>query len=140
MKLLGIDYGSKRIGIAITDELCMTANAVTTIYRNGTVEYSQISDIVKKNGITAIVVGLPVQTDGQLGQAAAKVQEFTEKLKTCLPENISIEFQDEQYTSKEVDSELRKFSVSVKKRKEKIDQLSARYILEMYIERNKPIK
>jgi len=140
MKLLGIDYGSKRIGIAITDELCMTANAVTTIYRNGTVEYSQISDIVKKNGITAIVVGLPVQTDGQLGQAAAKVHEFTEKLKTCLPENISIEFQDEQYTSKEVDSELRKFSVSVKKRKEKIDQLSARYILEMYIERNKPIK
>ena len=132
MRLLGIDYGDKRIGVAITDELCMLAHPLTTINRNGSDEFTKLSALIKEYNITSIVIGLPYEMDDKIGRAAEKVKKFVDKLKKHV-DNLPVSFFDERMTSKETENELRKFGVSRKKRQKKIDMLSARLILENYL-------
>jgi putative Holliday junction resolvase len=130
---MGIDFGEKRIGIAVSDELNMCAHPVGTVQNDKRTELNKISGLVKEYCVNKIVIGLPVQMDDNLGESATKVQQFADRLKKYVPAGVSIVFQDERLTTKEIEAELIELGVTRKKRKQKIDELSARLILEHYM-------
>lgn len=134
---MGLDYGSKTIGIAISDELGFTAQPVETVERNGENKLrkslARISEIVREKNIQKIVVGLPVNMSGKRGERVARTLEFVEKLK--LRVDIPIVMQDERLTTVEANEILRESGVRCEERKRYIDQVAASIILKEYMER-----
>ena len=134
---MGLDYGSKTIGIAISDELGFTAQPVETVERNGENKLrkslARISEIVREKNIQKIVVGLPVNMSGKRGERVARTLEFVEKLK--LRVDIPVVMQDERLTTVEANEILRESGVRCEERKRYIDQIAASIILKEYMER-----
>lgn len=134
---MGLDYGSKTIGIAISDELGFTAQPVETVERNGENKLrkslARISEIVREKNIQKIVVGLPVNMSGKRGERVTRTLEFVEKLK--LRVDIPIVMQDERLTTVEANEILRESGVRCEERKRYIDQIAASIILKEYMER-----
>ena len=134
---MGLDYGSKTLGIAISDELGFTAQPVETVERNGENKLrkslARISEIVREKNIQKIVVGLPVNMSGKRGERVARTLEFVEKLK--LRVDIPIVMQDERLTTVEANEILRESGVRCEERKRYIDQVAASIILKEYMER-----
>lgn len=134
---MGLDYGSKTIGIAISDELGFTAQPVETVERNGENKLrkslARISEIVREKNIQKIVVGLPVNMSGKRGERVARTLEFVEKLK--LRVDIPIVMQDERLTTVEANEILSESGVKREERKRYIDQIAASIILKEYMER-----
>lgn len=132
-RLLAIDYGTKRTGIAVTDELQIIASALTTLAT------SELLPFLKKycsdENVETIVVGLPKRMNNQPSQSEPFVEAFIEKLTTELP-HIPIVRYDERFTSKLavqvlIDSGVRK---KQRQNKELLDQISATIILQSYME------
>ena len=96
MRLLSIDYGKKRTGIAVTDPAQIIANGLTTVDTQDLLKF--LIDYVEREPVERFVVGLPTQPNGQPSENQARVLKFTEKLKKALPQ-IPIEFYDERFTS-----------------------------------------
>jgi putative Holliday junction resolvase len=132
-RILAIDYGKKRTGIAISDTLQIIAGGLTTI------ETPQLLPFLKeyflKENIEKIVIGYPKYLDNQPANIAADIEIFSKILKKNFPE-ISIEFFDERFTSKLAFQTMLESGISKKKRKNKalIDKISATIILENYLE------
>ena len=135
-RLMGLDYGSKTIGVAISDELGMAAQPIETIERSGENKLrkslARISEIVKEKNIQKIVVGLPVNMNGCCGERAARTLEFVKKLKTRV--DIPIVMQDERLTTVEADEILSESGVKKEERKRYIDSIAASIILREYME------
>jgi putative Holliday junction resolvase len=131
MRLMGIDYGEKRIGLAITDECSIIAQPLTTIIRNGG-ELKEIFELVEQYKIGKVIVGLPLNLNGSVSASTGRVQGFTEKLKEAV--KIPVEYWDERLTSKEVEKMLVGFDVTRKKRQKRSDSLCACVILRTYLE------
>ena len=135
-RLMGLDYGSKTIGVAISDELGMTVQPIETIERSGENKLrkslARISEIVKEKNIQKIVVGLPVNMNGRRGERAARTLEFVKKLKTRV--DIPIVMQDERLTTVEADEILSESGVKKEERKRYIDSIAASIILREYME------
>lgn len=133
---MGLDYGSKTIGVAISDELGLTAQPVETIERNSENKLrkslARISEIVKEKNIQKIVVGLPVNMSGKRGERVTRTLEFVEKLK--LRVEIPIVMQDERLTTVEANEILSESGVKWEERKRYIDQIAASIILKEYME------
>ena len=127
MRLLGLDVGEKRIGVAVTDPMGLFAQPVSTIMR-GTTDIQEITDLVKEYDITEVVVGLPVNMNGTLGPGAQKVQEFAEKLQEAL--TVPLVFEDERLSTSMAERMMIDADVSRKKRKKSIDKIAAAIILE----------
>ena len=132
-KYLGIDYGDKRVGIAISD-----FNKEIAFPRDF-LEYSKESELLKtikkfceEEQITKIILGLPIQMDGTFGERAKITQKFFDKLKSELP-NIKIEFFDERLSTQYASKALQKQGISEKDQKGKRDALSAQIILQNYL-------
>lgn len=134
MRILGIDYGEKRIGLALTDEFSIIAHPIEPVARDGT-ELKEINRLVEQNKVAKIIVGLPLNLDGTAGIAAGKVQEFAEKLKEEV--KLPVEFWDERMTTKEVEKMLIEFDISRKKRRDIRDSLCACVVLRTYLEANR---
>ena len=96
MRILSIDYGKKRTGIAVTDPLQLIANGLTTVDTKELLKFLQ--EYVSREPVERIVIGLPVQPNGQPSENQARVRSFTGTLAKALPE-IPIEFYDERFTS-----------------------------------------
>ena len=130
-RIMGLDYGSKTIGVAISDALGLTAQPLETIERSGENKLrrslARIAEIVREKDIKKIVVGLPINMDGRSGERAALTLEFVEKLK--LRVDIPIVMQDERLTTVEADEILDESGVKKKDRKQFIDQIEAGIIL-----------
>ena len=107
-RIMGLDYGSKTIGVAISDELGLTAQPFETIERSGENKLrrslARISEIVKEKNIRKIVVGLPVNMSGENGERVALTLAFVEKLKSRV--DVPIIMQDERLTTMEADEIL----------------------------------
>ena len=107
-RIMGLDYGSKTIGVAISDALGLTAQPLETIERSGENKLrrslARIAEIVREKDIKKIVVGLPINMDGRSGERAALTLKFVEKLK--LRVDIPIVMQDERLTTVEADEIL----------------------------------
>ena len=131
--LLGLDLGQKRVGVAYSDDQTSVATALTMIeFKSRAFLAAEISKLVKEYKVTKIVVGLPLNANGEKGPAAEKVTENTAWLKSQVP--VQWEFWDERFTTKEAETILLEANVSRARRKEVVDQLAAQRILQNYID------
>lgn len=133
-KLIAIDYGSKRTGIAATDELQIIASALTTVDTKDL--YDFLKEYIAKNDVEAIVVGEMTNYDGSDTHNTKPSNEFARSLEKKYP-HIKIEREDESFTSRESMQALIKAGVPKMKRRDKklIDKVSATIILQRYMER-----
>ena len=135
MRILGLDYGSKTVGVAMTDALGMTVQPYKTIQRDRESKLrqtlSEIAEIVEQYQIKKIVMGLPLNMDDTEGDRAAKTRDFAEKLKLRVA--IPIEFTDERLTTMEAEEILDQSGIPRSEQKKVIDQVAAQLILEQYL-------
>lgn len=138
MRILGIDYGDARVGIAITDPLNMTAQGLETIQRNGTdkIVLRRLDEILEKYEIDTFVIGMPYNMNGTKTERAEVTEKFIHKLK-CKYNQIKIETIDERLTTVAAHKTMNFLEVNKKKKRNIVDTISAVYILEMYINKNK---
>jgi len=129
MKILGLDYGEKRIGIAISDELGIFAHPLTTVDAR---ELDKITDIIKKNSIEVVVIGKPLNLNGTSSKKTQEVQDFIAQLRKTI--KIPVYAWDERFSTKEAERILLDSDVSRKKRKRVLDKISARIILQGYLD------
>ncbi len=133
MRILGIDYGDKNIGLAVSDLLGITAQGLGFYRQRGKAEdLAYFRGLVEEYGIVRIVVGLPLRMDGTQGSRAEKTREFADRLGAAL--GIPIVFWDERLTTKEALRILREQKAPIDRRKAKKDQISATLILAAYLE------
>lgn len=135
MRILGLDYGSKTVGVAMTDALGMTVQPYKTIQRDRESKLrqtlSEIAEIVEQYRIEKIVMGLPLNMDDTEGDRAAKTRNFAEKLKLRVA--VPIEFTDERLTTMEAEEILDQSGIPRSEQKKVIDQVAAQLILEQYL-------
>ena len=138
MRILGIDYGEARVGIAITDELNITAQGLETISRNGSdkVVLRRLDELFEKYEVGTIVVGMPLNMNGTISERAKITEEFVHKLK-CKYNKIKIETIDERLTTVEAHRTMNFLDVKKNKKKNIVDTISAVYILEIYLNKFK---
>lgn len=136
MRILGIDYGQARAGLAITDELKITAQGLRTINHNGNDKrlLSELDEIMKQYQIDTIVVGMPFHMNGDKSKRAEITEKFIHKLK-CKYNKIKIVSQDERLTTVQAHRTMNDLDINKKKKKELVDTISAVYILESYMNR-----
>ena len=132
MRLLGIDYGDSRIGLSISDELASFAHPYRTVQRDTKV-FHEIRQIVERERITGIVIGLPKNMDGTLGQSAAKAKAFGGELALVIPAT-NIMFWDERLTTIEAQRTLHAAGKNAKQSKKMIDQVAAQILLQSYLD------
>ena len=138
MRILGIDYGEARVGLAITDPLNITAQGLETIQRNNSdkIILRRLDEILEQYQISTIVVGMPLNMNGSISERAKITQDFIHKLK-CKYNQLKIETIDERLTTVEAHKTMNFLEVSKNKKKNIVDTISAVYILETYINKNK---
>ncbi|MFQ5842216.1 MAG: Holliday junction resolvase RuvX [Thermodesulfobacteriota bacterium] len=133
MRILGLDVGTKRIGIAISDELGWTAQGIKTIHRtSGEIDLGEIRNIAREYGVEKIVVGLPTNMNGSLGPQAEMVLGFVQELREIL--DLPIITWDERLSTAEATKILIRADLSRKKRKRKVDMMAAILILQSYLD------
>ncbi|MDO4880399.1 MAG: Holliday junction resolvase RuvX [Capnocytophaga sp.] len=131
-RLLAIDYGQKRTGIAVTDELQLIASGLTTLPTEKVVDF--LKNYCTNENVEAIIIGLPKQMNNKVSESEVFIQSFIEKLQQNLP-NLPIKRQDERFTSKIAMQSMIESGVKKKKRqeKERLDEISAVLILQSYM-------
>ena len=134
MRILGIDYGDARIGLAITDALGITAQGLETIHHNGNdkTELKRIEEVVNEYGVTIIVVGKPLNMDGSKGESAKAADEFSKILSKYTDADIIL--QDERGTTISAHSYLNVTNTRGEKRKSVVDAVAATIILQDYLD------
>lgn len=132
MRTLGIDLGTKRIGLAISDALGITAQGLFTINVEEGDVLSKIGEVVSKDDVREIVVGLPLNMNGSKGPQAIAAETFADKLKEKF--NIPVKLWDERMTTKEVERIMIDAGTRRNKRKQKIDKLAAQVMLQSYLQ------
>ena len=137
MRYLGLDLGSKTLGISISDRTNTIASVYTTIYFKED-DYDSlfpiIKDIIDKEGITAIVLGFPKNMNNTIGKRAEITLEFRDKLKSII--GIDVYLMDERLTSVISNNVLISADISRKKRTKKVDGMASVLILQSYLDRN----
>ena len=132
MRCLGIDFGSSRIGIAISDDLGMLAHPLQTI-PNDSVFLSRLRQIVLEKGVSRIVVGIPRNMDGSYGPAAEKAKLFLSQLKSEFA-GVQLIAWDERLTTVEAQRLLHAAGRDIKKSRPVIDQVAAQVLLQSYLD------
>lgn len=131
-RIIALDVGSKRIGIAMTDILGLIASPYESYVRknfNADLEY--IKNLILEKDAVKVICGLPVSLDGKENTQSQYTREFAGKLKNLI--NVPLEFFDERFTTKTAESALIEFEVRRDKRKNLIDKIAASIILQNYL-------
>lgn len=133
MRILGLDVGTVRIGVALSDEMGWTAQPLETIkHTTEEKDIIEIDKLVKQYSVEKIVVGLPKNMNGSIGEMAEKIKKFNEKLETEL--GLPVIEWDERLSSVAVERVLIEGDVSRNKRKQVVDKMAASYILQGYLD------
>ena len=136
MKIMGLDYGEARTGVALSDELGMMAHGLESIEHKGNDKklLERICEIIKANKVSKIVIGYPLNMNATKGPRVEKTDAFIKKLEkeTGLP----IEKIDERLTTVAAHKTMTLLGVSAEKKKKIVDTISAEYILQMYLDKN----
>ena len=132
MRYLGIDFGSSRIGIAISDELGMLAHPLETVPNDASF-LSRLRKIVLEKGVSRMVVGIPRNMDGSYGPAAEKAKLFLSELKSEFT-GVRLIAWDERLTTMEAQRLLHAAGRDVKKSRPVIDQVAAQVLLQSYLD------
>ena len=132
-RVLGLDVGSKTIGMAISDPLGFTAQGLTTVRRkNKRLDFEQLGRIIAGYQVSEIVVGYPLRLSGIEGIQSAKMQLFAEDLRKKF--GLPVHLWDERLTSSQANRILRESEISIKKRGEAVDRMAAVLILQSWME------
>jgi len=130
-RVLALDVGNRRIGVAYSDPLGISANPLPYIENNEKV-FENIKKLVEEYDIGKLVVGLPLTLKGEEGEQARITKAFVEELKKHIPD-IPVEFVDERFTTSLAEQHLRE-TTKKSKRKKKVDSLAAVFILKTYLQ------
>ena len=133
-RVLGVDYGERRMGLSLSDSLRMVATPLETItVENAKQTFRRLREVIAENQVTAVVVGLPLHLDGGRGDLALAAEAFAEKLKGQIP-SLQMVLWDERLSSTEAERILRHGSAKAARRKEMRDQLAAQLILQSWLD------
>jgi putative Holliday junction resolvase len=132
-RILALDPGTKRIGVALSDELGWTAQPLETYERKSlAADLAHIKELVTRHEVREIVIGMPVQMNGRVGPAAQSAQQFLEAVQAAV--GIPVIAWDERLTTKAAEQMLIEADVSRKKRKGVVDRVAAALLLKSYLE------
>jgi putative holliday junction resolvase len=132
-RILGLDVGARRIGVAVSDPLGITAQGLETLHRkNKKYDFSFLHRIIRDYEIKEIVVGLPLRMSGAEGAQAEKIQVFAEDLRKHF--KLPVHLWDERLTSAEANRLLRETDLSIEKRGQAVDRMAAILILQGWME------
>jgi len=133
-RVIAIDFGEKRIGVAVSDPLGITAQPVCTIHRKGKKkDIAELLEIISRYEAGQVVMGLPLRADGSAGEIAEKAKKFGEAVRAA--SGLPVAYQDERFTTVEAEEVLLLADMSRKRRKEVIDKLAAQLILQKYLDK-----
>lgn len=133
-RILGLDVGARRIGIAVSDPLGITAQGLETLERrNKRSDFAELERVIRQFGVKEIVVGLPLRMSGLEGRQAEKMQVFAEDLRKRF--RLPVHLWDERLTSAEANRLLRETQLSIEKRGKAVDRMAAVLILQGWMER-----
>lgn len=133
MRILALDHGTKRIGVAVSDELKMIAQPLEYIPAEPFADFlARLKELLREKEVEMILVGLPRNMDGSYGPAALKVQEFVAALNAAV--TVPIKTWDERLTSAQANRFLIQGNVRREKRKEKVDKTAAAILLQSYLD------
>ncbi len=140
MRILGIDYGDARTGFAISDELGITAQGLETIETKGNdkIILKKIDELLEKYKIETIVVGMPYSLNGAKTKRTETTEQFVHKLK-CKYNKLKIDTADERLTTVQAHKTMNLLNINKHKKKNIVDTISAVYILETYLDKQKNI-
>jgi putative Holliday junction resolvase len=137
-RVLGLDVGSKTIGIAISDPLGITAQGLETIRRkNKRLDFEQLAQLVREYEVSEIVVGYPLRLSGAEGIQSEKMQAFAEELRKKF--GLPVHLWDERLTSSQANRVLREAELSIAKRGKAVDRLAAVLILQNWMEARRQV-
>lgn len=133
MRILSIDYGKKRTGIAVTDPMQIIAGGLTTVETKDLMQF--LRNYLAKEQVETIVIGLPTQPNGLPSENQARVRSFTGELKKTFP-HVKVVFYDERFTSVIAHRTMIDMGLTKKRRQDKalVDEISATIILQNYLE------
>ncbi|MDD3272041.1 MAG: Holliday junction resolvase RuvX [Syntrophomonadaceae bacterium] len=133
MRIMGLDVGEKRIGIAISDPMGWTAQGHSVLQRSVLeADVKNIGQLCQDYEVEKIVVGLPLNMDGSIGPKVLEVQEFARSLETALA--IEVAYWDERLSTKSAERVLIEADLSRRRRKQVIDKMAAVHILQAYLD------
>ena len=133
MRILAIDHGTKRMGIALSDELGMIAQPLEFIPAEPFAKFlERLKEILSEKQVELVLVGMPRNMDGSYGPAALKVQQFVAVLKDAIA--IPIQTLDERLTSAQANRVLIEGNVRREKRRDKVDKMAAAILLQSYLD------
>uniref|UniRef100_A0A7C4R5R7 Putative pre-16S rRNA nuclease n=1 Tax=candidate division CPR3 bacterium TaxID=2268181 RepID=A0A7C4R5R7_UNCC3 len=135
MRILGIDYGHKRIGLAISDEMGFAHEFEVVVGEDEGEILDYLRQLIEREQIEKIVIGLPLNMSGEETEKAQDVREFAATLENYLDKEVI--FEDERWTTKMVDKTLREMKISQKEARVKKDMIAAKYILQGYLDRER---
>lgn len=135
-RVLAIDYGKKRTGIAVTDSLQIIANGLTTVETHKLFDF--LVDYMKKENVEKIVIGLPKQMNNELSENMKNIEPFVNRMRKNFP-NLPLEYVDERFTSVIAQRTIIEAGIKKKNRQNKalVDEVSATIILQTYLESNR---
>ena len=138
MRIIGIDYGDARTGIAMTDALKITAQGLETIHNEGSDKkiLKRLDEIIMQYEVDTIVIGRPINMNGTVSERTEKTELFIHKLK-CKYNKLKIETIDERLTTVAAHKTMNFLDVNKNKKKNIVDTISAVYILETYLNKIK---
>ncbi len=132
-RILALDFGSRTIGLAVTDALGITAQGLPTLRRtNKRNDFDHLRRLIKQYGVGELVMGLPLRLSGNTGIQSDKVEVFAEELRKKF--KLPVHLFDERLTSVEANRVLRESEMSIRRRAEVVDQLAAVLILQAFLE------
>lgn len=133
MRILGLDFGEKRIGVAVSDELDMTAQGVATIVRkNNRQVLDELRQLINRYQVAQIVIGYPIRLDGSEGIQCEKINHFARYLEVAF--GLTVVKWDETLSTKTAEEILREADVHWSKRRQVVDKLAATLILQDYLD------
>ena len=135
-RIIGIDYGRKRVGVAVSDPLCIFASPLETVPGANIIDY--LKKYAQKESVTCFVVGYPMNMDNSPSEAAADVDIFLKNLKKAFPD-VPVALEDERFTSVLAHRAMIDGGMKARERRDKnsVDRISAAIILQSYLDRVK---
>jgi putative Holliday junction resolvase len=132
-RVMALDVGSRRIGVAVSDPLGITAQGLETIQRqNKRLDFAALGQLLTQYGVREIVVGLPLRLSGAEGTQSEKMRLFADELRKHF--GVTVHLWDERWTSTEANRLLRETDLSIKKRGQAVDRMAAILILQSWME------
>lgn len=131
-RILGIDVGEARIGLALSDQLGMLAHPLETVHVKEGKPLHRVAEVIRREKIATVVIGLPRNMNGTYGPAADKVRDFAKKLQNLVP--CEVKFWDERLSTVAAQRSLHEAGRDIKKSRNVIDQVAAQLILQAYLD------